>query len=85
MTYAIELRKSARKDYLALGEEERSRTQAAIDDLQRNPRPRGVRKIRGQANYWRLRVGSYRVLYEIDDAAATLTIYRIRHRREAYR
>ena len=49
-----------------------------------SPRPVGVTKLQGQANY-RLRVGNYRVLYTIDDADRLATIYAIGHRREVYR
>jgi mRNA interferase RelE/StbE len=48
-------------------------------------RPPGVQKLRGAENQWRLRVGDYRVVYEIDDRQRTIDIVRIRHRREVYR
>ncbi|HXW01074.1 MAG TPA: type II toxin-antitoxin system RelE/ParE family toxin [Anaerolineae bacterium] len=49
-----------------------------------DPRPSGVTKLRGTENEWRIRVGDYRVIYEIDDDKHVVTILRIRHRREAY-
>ncbi len=55
-----------------------------IDRLQENPRPPDAKKLRGTTDY-SLRVGVYRILYDIDDTARMVTIYRIRHRREAYR
>ncbi len=55
-----------------------------IDHLTENPRPRDSKKLKGEATY-SLRVGVYRVLYDIDDSAKVVTIYRIKHRREAYR
>ena len=48
------------------------------------PRPRDARKLRGRDDY-RLRVGVYRVLYEIDDENRIITVFRVRHRREVYR
>jgi len=55
-----------------------------IDRLTENPRPPGAKKLRGQMDY-SLRVGVYRILYDIDDEAQVITIYRVKHRREAYR
>ncbi|MEW6328174.1 MAG: type II toxin-antitoxin system RelE/ParE family toxin [Thermodesulfobacteriota bacterium] len=46
---------------------------------------RGVEKITGAKSDWRIRIGTYRVIYEIDEDAKILKIMRIRHRREAYR
>ena len=56
-----------------------------IDKLVDNPRPRGVRKIRGSAPLWRLRVGVYRIVFAIDDDAGVVDIIAIRHRSDAYR
>ena len=53
--------------------------------LARDPRPTQVEKLTARAEEYRLRVGDYRVLFTIDDAAKAVTIYRIRHRRDAYR
>jgi mRNA interferase RelE/StbE len=44
-----------------------------------------VRKLSGALEGWRVRVGDYRILYQIDDEAQTVTIVRVRHRREVYR
>jgi mRNA interferase RelE/StbE len=59
---------------------------AAIQTLAANPRPPGARKLHGSGrDDYRLRVGDYRVLYEIDDTARLVRIMRVRHRREVYR
>ena len=55
-----------------------------IDLLQDNPCPNDSKKLKGDAGY-SLRVGTYRVLYDIEDKARLVTIYRIKHRREVYR
>ena len=49
-----------------------------------NPRPAGCKKLKGYKDLWRVRVGDWRVLYIIDDAAKLVTVTRIAHRREAY-
>jgi mRNA interferase RelE/StbE len=56
-----------------------------IEQLIENPRPAGVKKIKGSASLFRLRVGEYRVVYEIDDRDHIVDISVIRHRSEAYR
>jgi mRNA interferase RelE/StbE len=49
-----------------------------------NPRPAGCKKLKGYKDQWRMRVGDWRVLYIIDDAAGLVTITRVAHRREVY-
>lgn len=59
---------------------------AAIRALAQSPRPPGCRKLRGSdRDDYRIRVGDYRVLYEVDAPARLVRIMRVRHRREAYR
>jgi mRNA interferase RelE/StbE len=58
--------------------------QRHIDDLANTPRPFGCEKLTNSEEY-KLRVGVYRVIYLIDDKAQTVTIYRVKHRREVYR
>jgi len=57
----------------------------AIQALASNPRPLGCRKLSGSKNDWRIRVGDYRVIYEIADAIRIVRDNRVRHRREVYR
>jgi len=61
-----------------------TRILAAIESLKQEPRRHGVEKMAGSEGY-RIRVGDYRVLFTIDDAQQLITVYRIKHRREAYR
>lgn len=56
-----------------------------IKTLAENPRPSGCRKIVGSDRDWRIRVGDYRVIYELDENAKVVRVMRVRHRREAYR
>jgi len=49
------------------------------------PRPPAARKLVANEEGWRLRVGDYRILYDINDAERVVTVGRILHRREAYR
>ena len=56
----------------------------SLDNLAFDPRPHGSIKITGH-DLWRLSVGVYRILYNIDDDNCLVSIYRIGHRREVYR
>ena len=56
----------------------------AVDALAVNPRPSGVKKLRGTRDLWRIRVGDYRVIYQVDDAKRLVDVSHVRHRREAY-
>jgi len=58
---------------------------AKIRSLSAEPRPAGCRKLKGSRSDWRLRVGDYRILYEIDDVSNRINVMRVKHRREAYR
>ena len=57
----------------------------AIDALMMNARPPGCVKLAGDEDVWRVRVGDYRILYEIYEGRLTVLVIRIAHRREAYR
>jgi mRNA interferase RelE/StbE len=56
-----------------------------IIGLASEPRPRNTKKLAGGGSRWRIKQGDYRILYEIDDQEKTVTVYRVVHRREAYR
>jgi mRNA interferase RelE/StbE len=61
------------------------RIRDAIDALAVNPRPPGCVKLAGEEIVWRVRVGSYRILYEIHEGRLVVLVIRIAHRREVYR
>ena len=56
-----------------------------VDALAFNPRPNGVKKLEGDDNAWRIRVGEFRIVYEIHDAALVVMKLRVANRRDAYR
>lgn len=84
MVYEVYLERAAERDLKRLGPREFSRVIAAISALAEDPRPLGCRKLLGSVNVWRVRVGTMRVIYEIDDTAGQVRALRVRHRREAY-
>ena len=76
---------TAIKERKRLDASSRKRIDAILQSLLENPRPPGTKKISGSQHDWRIRVGNYRILYEVDDNERLVTIWRIAHRREAYR
>ena len=83
--YHLLLERSAEKDLARLSSEIHDRILAAIKALAANPRPPGCRKLAGSKHDWRIRVGDYRVIYEIADEIRIVRVHRVRHRREVYR
>lgn len=83
--YRVELTLAAHKEVLALPEQTYRRVAQAIDGLKTEPRPQGVRKLKGSLAGWRIRIGSHRILYEVDDAKMLVTIFRVTDRKDAYR
>jgi len=61
-----------------------ARVDGKIRGLGEDPRPPGAEKLRGKEG-WRIRVGDYRVIYEIDDRSREVMIYRVQHRKDIYR
>jgi mRNA interferase RelE/StbE len=83
--YAVLLEAAAERSLRRLDAAMFGRVAAALRILADNPRPAGCRKLTGSDRDWRVRVGDYRIVYEIDDENREVRVMRIRHRREAYR
>jgi mRNA interferase RelE/StbE len=82
--YSLEIKQSAQRELDALDDALFTRIDRKILAVAGNPRPAGCKKLKGYKDLWRVRVGDWRVLYIIDDAAKLVTVTRIAHRREAY-
>ncbi len=83
--YELLLSTHAQRDLRRLSAALAARIIAAIRGLARNPRPRGSRKLAGSDRDYRLRIGDYRVIYEVDDAQHVVRVMYVRHRSDAYR
>lgn len=83
--YTLLIKRSAERDLRRLPRIVFQRVNEKILSLRDDPRPPGVRKLVRALEGWRIRVGDHRVLYQIDDDAQTVTIVRVKHRREVYR
>ncbi|MCL5103305.1 MAG: type II toxin-antitoxin system RelE/ParE family toxin [Armatimonadetes bacterium] len=83
--HEVFLERTARADLQRLPREVVERIVRRMQSLAEEPRPAGCRKISGSRDDWRIRIGEYRVIYEVDDALKRVNVMRVKHRREAYR
>ena len=85
MSYRIEIRPRAAREYRKLQIEIRESIAERNDTLAGEPRPPGAMKLSGTQNGYRIRVGTYRILYEIRDDLLVVVVARVGHRRGIYR
>ena len=84
MTYEVLIKRSAQKVLARVSHPDQQRLIDRIRRLAENPRPAGCKQLRGR-EAWRLRVGDYRILYEIHDQKLVVLVVSVGHRREVYR
>ena len=83
-SYEVLIKPSAARELEGIdGRKDRQRVVDSIVALEKAPRPPGCMKLTGRAGY-RVRQGSFTILYEVDDVERTVTIFRIGHRRDVY-
>ncbi len=86
LNYNTYLTTSAEKDLRRLETHLEERILRKVESLSGIPLPNGSIKLKGGSdNVYRIRVGDYRVIYEINENEKSVTIHRIRHRKEVYR
>ena len=85
MGYSIQISKSVQKQIDDLPNAMKGRILEKIKGLEIEPCPSGIVKLKNSEQEHRLRIGDYRVLYEIDDAKQTILILQCKHRRDVYR
>lgn len=83
MTYAVSILRRAQKELGQVSSPTFERVCDAVRALGSDPRPPGCRKLVGRDG-WRIRVGDYRVICEIDDAARTVLVLHVGHCRDIY-
>ena len=84
MSYDLAILPRAQKELAKVPSPSYERIRDQIRDLARNPRPRGTRKLTGRSGF-RLRVGSYRILYDLNDSEKKIVVLHVGHRRDVYR
>lgn len=83
--YRVEIARRAIKSIARLPRKEQLRVRAAIDLLADDPRPPGCVAMAGEDSVYRVRVGDYRILYEVIDERLVIQVVRVGHRRDVYR
>jgi mRNA interferase RelE/StbE len=84
MNYTVELLPAAVRQLRRLPAATRARIVARLAELETNPRPPGAVKLANE-ELWRIRVGDYRIIYEIHDDRLLVLVVRIGHRKDVYR
>ncbi|MEH2283001.1 MAG: type II toxin-antitoxin system RelE/ParE family toxin [Nostoc sp.] len=85
MSYEVKFSRGAKKQFRKLPIDVQQRIQTKINDLAIEPRPNGVKKLQDDDNSYRVRVGDYRVVYEVDDDVLIVTVIKVGHRSEIYK
>jgi mRNA interferase RelE/StbE len=83
--YTVDFRPSARKNLAKLPRLDQLRIVSAAEALAKEPRPTGARKLIAEESLWRIRVGSYRIIYKIEDDKLLILVVKIGHRKDVYR
>ena len=83
MKYKLFIERAANKELSKISHKEQTRIINAIKNLSDNPRPAGVKKLTGK-DAWRIRIGSYRIIYEIQDDNLVILVVHIGHRKDIY-
>ena len=83
MSYSLNFSKRAFKELTKINEPFYTNIKIAITNLTENPRPQGYRKLKGRDGY-RIRVGDYRIIYDIFDSELVVNIIHLGHRKNIY-
>ena len=85
MNYKVEFASRAIKDLRSIPRSYQGKIIDKAESLAENPYPRGCLKLKGlQEELWRIRVGDYRILYQVDDSVEVIDIRKIGHRKDIY-
>lgn len=85
MSYQVVVPKPVQKQLDRLPDSVHEQVIQRIMALKENPRPRGCVKLKGRDNEYRIRIGDYRIRYEIDDGEAIVLLLHCGHRKDVYR
>ena len=85
MSYTVQLAPAAKRQLRKLDRSIQERVVRRLDKLEKDPRPPGVEKMEGDESTYRIRLGEYRIVYEIRDKVLVVLVLKVGHRREIYR
>jgi len=84
-SYSVRFKPSVEKDLRNLPQGIASRMLLRVESLRQNHFPHGCAKLASSEKMYRVRIGDYRIVYEVDSKAGIVTVHYVRHRREVYR
>ncbi len=85
MAYRVVFSRKAKRQFLDLPANVRKRLASPIDALAGNPRPRGAKRLSATEDFYRIRVGDYRILYAIEHHELVVLVVKLGHRKDVYR
>ena len=85
MIYQVELAPAAKRQIRKLPQATQDRILDKLEELAATPRPPGAKRLENAQGLWRVRVGDYRVVYQVEDQVLMVLVVRVGHRRVAYR
>jgi len=83
--FAVKLTRAATKEIASYGGKIRHQVDGRLEGPRTTPRPHDARPIRGRRATYRIDVGEYRVLYEVDNESREVIVWRVGHRKDVYR
>jgi mRNA interferase RelE/StbE len=85
VSYAVEIAPAARRQIKKLPNDIQKKVVEKLEELALEPRPDGVKKLEGSDDLYRVRLGKYRIIYEIQDGLLLVTVVKVKHRKNVYR
>ena len=85
MTYKVIFKRSVLKDMKKIPKHIRRDVWDLVDELKHGPHPRGSKKIHGYEHSYRVRIGRYRVVYEVKKSVCVITVIKVGHRKDVYK
>lgn len=85
MAYSVEITRAAAKQFRSLSVKDRDRLLEVVDDLAYVPRPAGAKILKGSGSLYRIRVGNYRIIYQIEESVRVVLVVTVGHRKDVYR
>jgi mRNA interferase RelE/StbE len=85
MPYTVEFARPALREFKALERSTQLRIATHIEELAENPFPPGCKKLKGEPDHYRIRMGDYHMIYRVERSRVTIIVVKIGHRREVYR
>lgn len=83
--YSVSVTPAFKREFRKLERKTQKRVLDALEKLAKDPRPRGIEKLKQNPRFYRLTIGDHRVIYAVDDKSSVIVACLVRHRKDAYR